>query len=287
MAGPESSFTKSRGTIAQCLLRAAELTSDSARRDTEVLLCHVLQRGRAYLIGWPETELSPEQMQHFDMLMGARAAGEPVAYLTGRREFWSMDLAVTPATLIPRSETETLVTWALELQLAAAARVIDLGTGSGAIALALARERPHWQVNATDISEQALQVARLNARELALERIEFSRSVWFASLAGRFDLIVSNPPYVARGDDHLARGDLRFEPSGALVADRHGLADIEVLVSGAPGHLTAGGWILLEHGAEQGADVRELLQAAGFTHIETRRDMAGLERITGGRSNAG
>jgi release factor glutamine methyltransferase len=235
------------------------------------------------LYTWPETPVSEDCARRFRELLSRRREGLPVAYLTGVREFWSLPLAVSPATLIPRPETEVLVAWALELALPAEARVLDLGTGSGAIALAVASERPRWHVTGVDASAEALQVARANARRLALERVALESSDWFDRLGGRrFDLLLANPPYIDGGDEHLARGDVRFEPRAALVSPGGGLADLEALAAGAPGHLRHGGWLLLEHGFEQARAVRGMLRDAGFSAVGTRRDLAGHERVTGG-----
>ncbi|MGL4565659.1 MAG: peptide chain release factor N(5)-glutamine methyltransferase, partial [Halioglobus sp.] len=219
----------------------------------------------------------------YRQLLAQRRDGQPVAYLVGQREFWSLPLRVNQHTLIPRPETETLVSWALELELPPQARVLDLGTGTGAIALALARERPRWQLQGVDSSEDALGVARLNAAMLALERVGFTRSDWYQAVVGqRFHLLVSNPPYIDAGDHHLQQGDLRFEPRAALVAADAGLADLAQLIAGAPAHLHPGGWLLLEHGYRQGEAVRALLHQAGFGPVATRRDLASLERVSGG-----
>ena len=270
-------------TVRELLQRGQQLPGDSARRDTEILLCHSLNKSRAWLYTWPEAELSDQAYTLFEQLFTARAQGQPIAYLTGYREFWSLQLQVNEHTLIPRPETETLVQWALELELPASAAVLDLGTGCGAIALALASERPQWQVSGLDASESALAVAATNAEALGLQRVGFLHSSWFSAVPGqRFDLLVSNPPYVDPVDEHLKQGDLRFEPRSALAADEQGLADLRCLVDGAPQHLLPGGWLLLEHGYDQGASVRKLLQLAGFAAIETRQDDGGNDRITGG-----
>lgn len=268
----------------QALLRGADdLPGDSARRDAEILLCHCLDKPRTWLYTWPESEVATAQGQHFEQLLARRRQGVPVAYLTGRREFWTLPLIVNQHTLIPRPETETLVEWALELALPGDASVVDLGTGSGAIALAVASERPGWQVSGVDASDDALDVARANAQATGLQRVSFQKSDWYAALAGqRFHLLLSNPPYIELDDPHLVRGDVRFEPRSALVAPEDGYADLASLVEGAPVHLLPGGWLLLEHGFEQGARVRQLLLGAGFSDVTTRRDMAGQERITGG-----
>ena len=270
-------------TVAELLRRAGQLPGDGARREGEILLGHSLQKPRAWLYTWPDIEVSPETEARFAELLAERARGVPVAYLTGRREFWSLELAVNPHTLIPRPETETLVQWALDLELPADSAVLDLGTGSGAIALALARERPAWRVTAVDSSPQALAVAQGNGERARLDRVRFLQSDWYGALAGqRFDLIVSNPPYVAAGDPHLAAGDLRFEPTSALIAGQNGLADLAQIVTGATAHLREGGWLLLEHGCEQGERVCSMLREARFARVGTRSDLAGLERVSGG-----
>jgi len=207
-----------------------------------------------------------------------------VAYILGQQGFWSLDLEVSPDTLIPRPDTEVLVETALALPLAEDARVLDLGTGTGAIALALAHERPRWQVTGVDRIPAAVALAQRNAARLRLGNVEFAPSHWFAALAGeRFTLIVSNPPYIAGSDSHLDEGDVRFEPRSALVAGPDGLDDIRELVAAAPAHLQSGGWLWLEHGFEQAAEVRELLVRQGFSAVESRRDLGGHERISGGR----
>ena len=262
---------------------AAALPGDSARRDAEILLGHCLGQTRTWLYTWPERHPEPDQVQQYRGLLARRASGEPVAYLTGWREFWSLRLRVNHHTLIPRPETEVLVSWALELPLPANAAVLDLGTGSGAIALALASERRSWLVEGVDASEQALQVALDNAARLGLEWVRLFRSDWYAAVAGRrFHLLVANPPYVDAADVHLRRGDVRFEPRGALVAADTGLADLAQLSAAAPAHLHPGGWLLLEHGYDQGEQVRALLREAGFERVETRPDLAGLQRVSGG-----
>lgn len=269
--------------LAEAGRRLAEV-SPSARIDADCLLQHVLGKDRAWLRVHADDALDPALARRFEALLQRRLAGEPVAYLAGERGFWSLDLQVTAATLIPRPDTETLVEWALELLPAGtAARVLDLGTGSGAIALALKHSRPACTVFAVDASPAALAVARANARRLALD-VEFRESDWFAAVAGeRFDVLLSNPPYIAPGDPHLEQGDLRFEPRSALVAGEGGLQDLRRIAEAAPAHLSAGGWLLLEHGNEQGPAVRELLHRQGFADIATRRDLGGQERITGGR----
>lgn len=272
----------------QDLLRAgADLPSDSPRRDTEILLCHCLDKPRAWLYTWPERDVPFALADKFATLLQKRRQGQPVAYLTGLREFWTLQLAVNNATLIPRPETETLVDWALQLPLPADAQVLDLGTGSGAIALAVASERPGWRVTGVDSSEGALEVARHNAQRAELPAVSFVQSNWYEALAGqRYHLLLANPPYIEDNDPHLQQGDLRFEPRSALVAADSGLADLRRIINGASAHLAGDGWLLLEHGFEQGAAVRALLQAAGLREVATRADMAGRERISGGCRNA-
>lgn len=269
-------------TVQELLRSGDDLPGDSARRDSEILLCHCLSKPRSWLYTWPEREVLPPEAEHFQQLLAERRRGQPVAYLVGQREFWSLSLMVNQHTLIPRPETETLVSWALELGLPAQARVLDLGTGSGAIALALASERPLWQVQGVDASEDALFVARRNAAQLGLGRVNFIQSDWYSAVAGqKYHLLAANPPYIDPSDSHLQRGDLRFEPRSALVASQAGMADLIALVEGASLQLHPGGWLLLEHGFDQGEAVRGLLQRAGFIDITTRCDLAGQERITG------
>ena len=258
------------------------LQSEDARTVAEILLMHVLDRSRSWLYTWPESEPDTVQCALFDRLVAARRGGVPVAYLTGRRAFWSLDLAVTPAVLIPRPETELLVELALARLPRDTPRVAaDLGTGCGAIALVLASERPLARVTATDASADALAVARANAGRLDIGNIRFVQGDWCAALATAcFDVIVSNPPYIAAGDPHLAVGDLRQEPVDALVAGTDGLAAIRAIVAAAPNHLDDGAWLLLEHGWEQGEAVRALLRERGFIRVETQCDIGGRERVS-------
>jgi release factor glutamine methyltransferase len=250
-----------------------------------LLLAHVLQRSHAWLYAHGDDILASADLARYQALLERRVAGEPVAYLTGTRGFWRFDLQVTPDTLIPRAETELLVELALErLPADRDLEVADLGTGSGAIALALAHERPRAQVFACDASAAALSVARANASALDLGNVAFREGDWFAPLAGeRFDLVASNPPYVAEGDPHLGEGDLRFEPVSALSSGNGGLDDIRRIVAAAPAHLLPGGWLLIEHGHDQGDAVRALMQGAGFAEVETRRDLEQRDRVTLGR----
>ena len=268
-----------RSTLAAASQRLGE------RTDAEALLLHVLARPRSWLIAHADDALDTDVQTAYAALVERRAAGEPVAYLTGHRGFWSLELEVTPATLIPRPETERLVELALErLPRDRACRVADLGTGSGAIALAIASERQQAQVLATDASAAALIVAHRNAQRLGLANVSFAQGDWLQPLAGqRFDLIVSNPPYIEAADPHLARGDLRFEPASALASGHDGLDDIRRIVRDSREHLAPGGWLLFEHGWNQGAAARALLHEAGYAEVFTALDLERRERVSGGR----
>ncbi|HEX7113462.1 MAG TPA: peptide chain release factor N(5)-glutamine methyltransferase [Mizugakiibacter sp.] len=264
---------------------AQRLAGGAARLEAELLLAHALGKPRAWLYAHAGDAADEAAQAAFAALLARRLAGEPVAYLTGTRGFWSLELEVTPATLIPRPETELLVELALaRLPEDARARVADLGTGSGAVALAIARERPQAWVFATDASAEALAVARRNAGRLGLAHVAFAQGDWCRALgdASDFDLIVSNPPYIAAGDPHLGEGDLRFEPAAALTSGVDGLDAIRSIVRDARAHLRPGGWLLFEHGYEQGAAVRALLTAAGYREVFTARDLEGRERVSGG-----
>ena len=257
-------------------------TSESPRLDAELLLMHVLGVNRSWLFAWPEKLLETDQQNKADDLLKRRIHGEPVAYLTGTREFWSLPLAVNPSTLIPRPDTETLVEWALELELPESATVLDLGTGTGAIALALASENPGWKVSAVDLNPQAVELAQRNAASLKLD-LAISQSGWFDAVAGQYHLIVSNPPYIDPSDKHLLQGDVRFEPHSALTAADHGLADLRHIIHSAPDFLHEGGWLLLEHGYDQAQGVCKLLEQQGFSAVTTRHDLGGQPRISGGQ----
>lgn len=256
-----------------------------AREDAEPLLAHALGRDRAWLFAHATDPVEAELADGFRQLVERRAAGEPVAYLTGRRGFWTLDLEVTPDTLVPRPETELLVELALaRIGPDVPARVADLGTGSGAIALAIASERPVAAVVATDISAPTLAVAVRNAQAHRLDNVWFRRGDWDEALGrDRFDLIASNPPYIAEGDPHLAQGDLRHEPPRALSSGADGLDAIRTIVAAASRHLVPNGWLLLEHGLDQGGAVRALLEAAGFAEVSTARDLEQRDRVTLGR----
>ncbi len=268
----------------ESLLRQAATTVD--RVDAEWLLAHAVAKPRSWLFAHGSDTVPAAVAARFEAMLARRQAGEPVAYLTGTQGFWTLDLEVSPATLVPRPETELLVELALaRIPVDAGARVADLGTGSGAIALAIAKERPRAAVVATDASDEALEVARRNANRNRIANVEFREGDWFAPLAGEtFDLIASNPPYIAEGDPHLGEGDLRFEPPTALSSGTDGLDAIRRIVGDAPAHLASGGWLLLEHGWYQGEPVRALLQAAGFTDVETARDLEGRDRVSLGRA---
>lgn len=255
--------------------------------EAEILLARALGVARAFLFAHREQEVETGPAGAFAGLLERRAGGEPIAYITGEREFWSLPLRVTPAVLIPRPETELLVEATLaRIPVDAPYRIADLGTGSGAIALAIAGERPACEVVASDISEAALAVARENAARLGRRNVHLHLGSWFEPLDGRFDLVASNPPYVAAGDPHLARGDLRFEPDGALASGPDGLDAIRAITSAAPRRLNPGGWLVLEHGHAQADDVAELLAQTGFDSIETLCDLEGTKRVTLGQRPA-
>ena len=256
--------------------------SPSAALDADLLLCHVLGKARSYLFTWPERELDARQQSRFSSLLTRRIQGEPVAHLIGEREFFGHAFRVTADTLIPRPDTEILVEKALSLNLPAQARVVDLGTGTGAIGVSLALAQPDWHVTLVDLSEAALQVAGDNARRLGAA-VTCLPGSWLLPCSGPFELIVSNPPYIKENDHHLGEGDVRFEPRSALVAPDNGLADLAAIVQQATGKLVAGGWLLLEHGFEQGEAVRTLLAQAGFVQVGTAQDLGGNDRVTFGQ----
>ena len=264
---------------------ARALPGDEARREAALLLRHVLNVSDAWLIAHPDDAVDVARESAFRNLVERRARGEPIAYITGTRGFHDIELRVAPGVLIPRPETEVLVDLALQrIPADADCNVADLGTGSGAIALSIARARPRARVVATDAGAAALEVARGNAARLRIDNVVFRQGDWYLGLDGEhFDVIVSNPPYIAEGDPHLQEGDLRFEPRSALASGIDGLDAIRVIVRGARGHLRNGGWLLLEHGLDQGADVRDLLLAHGFAEVFTQNDLEGRERVTGGR----
>ena len=266
-------------TLAQALHSAG--AHGLQRLEAQLLLLHVLGRApadRAWLLAHADDALPEAALPRWQDMLGRHVAGEPLAYLTGLSACYGLDLQVDRRVLCPRADTETLVDWALEL-LSPAARVLDLGTGSGAIALALKHQRPDVQVHARDISHDALEVARANAQRLHLD-VAFSQGAWLEGMAGRFNAIVSNPPYIAQGDPHLPA--LAHEPLQALVSGPDGLDDIRAIIAQAPAHLQDGAWLLLEHGYDQAPAVRALLGAAGFSQVQSRQDLAGIARCSGG-----
>lgn len=257
-----------------------EHLSDSPQLDAELLLAHVLNKSRSYLLAWPDKALTDEQQAQYESLLERRIKGEPVAHLIGTQGFWTLELEVTPDTLIPRPDTETLVETALDKLSDGPYRVADLGTGTGAIALALASERIHWQVTGSDRIEAAAVLAERNRERLGIRNANFVVGSWFEPLQGTFDMIVSNPPYIDPDDPHLQQGDVRFEPLSALIADNRGMADIEIIACEAREYLKLGGWLLFEHGYDQGPPSRELLQQLGYTNVETIQDLGARDRVT-------
>lgn len=271
-----------KGAIA-CLAANAEKNSqtDSPKRQAEILLEFVTGHSRAFILGFTETQLTAEQQQQLDQLLSRRCQGEPIAYLLGEREFWSLPLKVSSVTLIPRADTECLVALALQKIPVQGGDILDLGSGTGAIALALASERSDCRVTGVDRIATATELAKDNARRLAISNADFITGDWFSPLTGRkFALIVSNPPYIDAQDCHLQQGDLRFEPRSALVSAEEGFADLRTIIHRAPGYLMAGGWLLLEHGWQQAERVRAILNQTGFQHIRTAQDYANNDRVT-------
>jgi release factor glutamine methyltransferase len=251
--------------------------------ENRILLCHATGLSRVQLITRAEQPLTPDEAARLSALVQRRLAGEPIAYLVGRREFFGLDFEVSEAVLIPRPDTELIVELAIE-RLPQSGRLLDMGTGSGAIAVSIAHSRPDAAVTALDVSEAALAIARRNAANHQA-KIRFLHSDWFGALAAdeRFELIASNPPYIAAGDEHLSQGDLRFEPTGALTDHADGLSALRTIVHGSRQHLLPGAWLLMEHGYDQAASARALLDAAGYTEVQSWRDIAGIERVSGGR----
>lgn len=254
--------------------------------ELELLLAHVLEVPRSYLHAWPENRVQKSQVQNFESLAMRRLQGEPMAYLLGTREFWSLPLKVSPEVLIPRPETELLVERVLaQGNSTQSSEILDLGTGSGAIAIAIAKERPHWRLVAVDKSAAALSIAIFNAQHLGIENIEFYASDWFSYFENRqrkFNIIVGNPPYINPQDPHLKQGDLRYEPQAALISEDQGLADLKYIISEAEKYLLPMGWLILEHGFEQGAELRKLMKTKGFQQIQGFQDLAYLDRISMG-----
>ncbi|GAB2860266.1 peptide chain release factor N(5)-glutamine methyltransferase [Pseudoduganella ginsengisoli] len=250
--------------------------------DNRILLCHALGLTRVGLITQSERVLTDEEIQRYSSLVQRRLHGEPIAYIVGQREFYGLPFNVSPAVLIPRPDTELLVELALE-RLPPRSKVLDMGTGSGAIAIAIAHSRPDAAVTALDVSPDALDVARSNAA-LNQASVQFLLSDWYSAVQGeRYGLIVSNPPYIVAGDRHLSEGDLRFEPQGALTDHADGLTCLRTIIAGAPEHLEPDSWLLMEHGYDQAEAVRALLSAQGYTEVQSWRDLAGIERVSGGR----
>jgi len=259
-------------------------SSESPKRDAEILLAWVSGKSRAWLIAFDDAQLDDSQLAALESLLARRAAGEPVAYLIGEREFWSLPLSVSPDSLIPRPDSEVLVEQALSRLPADPCAILDLGTGTGAIALALASERADCQVTGVDRIAAAVALATHNGAKLNLPNARFLQSDWFSALnAQRFQLIVSNPPYIDAADHHLSQGDVRFEPASALVASDHGLADIKTIASSAANYLADNGWLLLEHGWQQGEAVRQILRENSFCQVETCQDYGGNDRVTLGQ----
>ncbi len=290
--------TTIEATLKAAITSLTESGSSSAAIDAAVLLCHVLNKSRSYLLTWPDKMLSQQELHRFQAVLQRRIGGEPVAYITGEREFWSLPLMVSPATLIPRPDTERLVELALEkVQTAKPCHILDLGTGTGAIALAIASECPQHQVLGIDLQQQAKELAERNAQNLAIKNVRFMQGSWFEPLKAvcrsklhqetlkeiKFALIVSNPPYIEKNDPHLSTGDVRFEPVTALVAEEKGLADIKTIAAEAVNFLEPKGWLMFEHGFEQGRAVREVLSGAGYMNVLTEQDYGGNDRVTYGQ----
>lgn len=257
--------------------------SDSAKLDTEILLCFVLDKTPSYLLTWPEKILSDQELNDFLVLLARRSQGEPIAYITGIKEFWSLPLAVSKATLIPRPDTETLVELVLDhYQQCENIRCLDLGTGTGAIALALASEKPNWDIDAVDFNADAVKLAQANAHTLRLNQVNIFQSDWFSQLEANkpYHVIVSNPPYIDEKDDNLSHGDVRFEPDSALIAKDNGLADIKHIAARAQHFLHHQGMLCFEHGFDQGAQVRQILQDLDYKQAQTAQDLNGHDRVT-------
>lgn len=270
-------FSVAPGSAIAALLKSAPLDP----LETRILIMHALQLSRVHLITRSERLLTQDEAQRLTALFQRRIQGEPIAYIVGNREFYGLAFAVTPAVLIPRPDTELLVDLALR-RLPQNGRVLDMGTGSGAIAIAIAHTRPDAAVTALDASADALEIARLNAATHGVN-VNFLLSNWYDALTGqRFDIIVANPPYIVAGDAHLSQGDLRFEPLAALTDHGDGLSALRSIIAGAAAQLESGGWLLMEHGYDQAANVRDLLAARGFSEVQSWQDLAGIERASGG-----
>ncbi|WP_076920288.1 peptide chain release factor N(5)-glutamine methyltransferase [Pseudoalteromonas sp. SK18] len=274
-------------TVENAIATGANLlasSSDSAKLDAQVLLLNILQKPRSYLFTWPEKQLTDQQYQAFQHACERRLQGEPVSHITGCREFWSLQLEVNPTTLIPRPDTETLVELALECEVPKNAKVLDLGTGTGAIALALGSEMPTWDITAVDRIDDAVALAKRNQQRLAINNVTVEQSNWFSALKNKkFDLIVTNPPYIEHDDVHLYQGDVRFEPLSALVADDAGMADIKQIITQSRDYLHASGYLLIEHGFEQSAAVRHIFNQMAFINVSTVKDLGNNDRVTFGQ----
>lgn len=276
-------------SIAELMKSATDILSVSGSPspsvDATALLCHVLQKPRTYLLTWPEKTLDKEQYDNFNTALERRIQGEPVAYIVGEREFWSLNLSVSPSTLIPRPDTERLVEVALELAEHSDGPILDLGTGTGAIALALASELPARNIYGVDLRTEAAELAQFNANKLSIKNVTFWQGSWFEPVNSgiKFALIVSNPPYIDGNDPHLKEGDVRFEPCSALIAGENGLADIRIISDQARGHLDIDGWLLFEHGYQQAEQVRDILASFGYLDVRTEQDYSGNDRVTLGR----
>ncbi|MEZ8859110.1 peptide chain release factor N(5)-glutamine methyltransferase [Vibrio sp. 10N.247.311.51] len=282
----QSAYTV-ESALKAAIVKLQEGDNTSPSIDAAVLLCHALDKPRSYLLTWPEKHLTSEQESEFNALLKRRLTGEPVAYIIGEREFWSLLLKVSPSTLIPRPDTERLVEVALDKTYGKQGAILDLGTGTGAIALALASEMPNRQVTGIDLRPEAQQLATENAQRLNITNASFLHGCWFEPLSSeeavKFSLIVSNPPYIEKNDPHLSQGDVRFEPITALVAEEKGLADIRYISENARGFLENEGWLAFEHGYDQGLAVREIMQALGYLDVVTEKDYGGNDRVTLGR----
>lgn len=273
-------------TYLQWLKQASQLLSgsDSPKRDAEILLGFVTNKTRTFLMAFSETPLTENELTELDQFLKRRQAGEPIAYITGVKEFWSLKFNVSPSTLIPRPDTEKLVELALEFLPKVPCEVLDLGTGTGAIVIAMATERPDCLFTAIEKNDDAYNLAQQNAKQIGVNNTYFLQGNWYRPIKGRqFAMIVSNPPYIEPTDVHLSQGDVRYEPRSALVSEDDGLADIKIIVQGATKHLSQYGWLLIEHGWEQGELVRKIFKQHGFQLVETYADYSGNERVTVGR----